>query len=147
MTGALKTCPGARSIEFSNDFIVTQCSNPADLEAHVTDLLDCGFNMTRDGRFADFAIVHGVHGLALPCDWLELRNVQGGGMVSLKTAAPDALAFADDIFSCDESGWITELGHGFMLSREQDYDLWLDFNTGRTIVSLKPTASHSTRIV
>lgn len=45
-------------------------------------------------------------------------------------------------FSWDESGWITELGHGFMLSREEDYDVWLDFNTGCLPYSKPLTASH-----
>jgi hypothetical protein len=29
------------------------------------------------------------------------------------------------------------MGHGFITSREDDYDVWLDFSSGNTIVCLK----------
>lgn len=92
--------------------------------------------MTRDGKFSDFAIVHGKHGLPMPCDWLEYSADGDGAMIRLK---PE-----NDVFDVSFAGhgyegpsWIAARGHGFILSQEDDYDVWLDFTTGGTVVSLR----------
>ena len=33
--------------------------------------------------------------------------------------------------------WIDQMGNGFVLESGDDYNVWLDFDSGRTVVSLK----------
>lgn len=131
---------GVVSVSTGEGIIAVQFSDPSRLESLVKALIDHGFTMTVDGKFEDFALVHGRHGLSMPCDWLGFRSDEEGGMVWLRTSIPEQPSAFSDVYDWDSMGWITERGHGFMLSRDDHSDVWLDFHSGRTIVSLKESA-------
>ena len=123
----------------NDDLIVMQCENHVDLEDLVHYLLDLGLNMTRHGAFEDFAIVHGIHGIPMPCTWLDYRRETDGAKVSL-TPERNFLEFdwSDAMSGYEGPGWIAPRGHGFVVTREKDYDVWVDFTTGGTVVNLHP---------
>lgn len=131
--------PGVTSVATGDGIIAIQFENATCLESMVRHLLNDAFDMTRDGNFEDFALIHGTHGLPMPCDWLGFRSGENGGTIWLKSHVPEE-SILGDVYSWDSTNWITERGHGFMLSRDEYSDVWLDFNSGRTIVSLKQGA-------
>ncbi len=102
-------------------------------------LLAKGLNMTRDGAFEDFAIVHGTHGIPLPCRWLDYRPDANGALIRFKTES-DPLDLSVIESGYEGPGWIAARGHGFMIAQEDDYDVWVDFTTGGTIISLRQPA-------
>jgi hypothetical protein len=133
-------------IGFGNpDLIVMECQSHTDLENVVAYLLSKGLSMTSDGAFDDFAIVHGTHGFSMRCRWLDYKTDADGATIRFKTGAdPLDLSLAETGY--EGPGWITARGHGFMISQRDDFDVWVDFNTGGTIVSLRhpvfsPTSS------
>ncbi|MGI9043532.1 MAG: hypothetical protein ACR2GK_05345 [Gemmatimonadaceae bacterium] len=108
------------------------------LEAVVGQLILRDLKLSENGRFADFAIIHGTHGLALDCDWLTFEHTERGGHVSFRKPCEYIEGLEDFAASCDRFTWIDQVGHGFMLSSDKEHEAWIDFETGRTIVSLKP---------
>ena len=127
---------GGKVLGSDTQLMVVQLDSPERLEAVSRNLIKCGLRMTRDGEFEDFAIVHGTRGLAMPCDWLHFRSAAEGGEVTFRKGCA-YVAGLEDFASYDVPVWIDQLGHGFMLASEDEYDVWLDFGTGRTIVMLK----------
>ena len=125
------------------------------LEAHVKNLLRARLEMTADGKFADFAIVHAEHGLRIPCEWLEYERTGDKAVVWLAgtTRAPacyvDPGLFPEPLDAevlCGspvwvEGPWMTQIGHGFMLERNDGFNVMVDFRTGRTIINLQPVGS------
>jgi len=89
----------------NEDLVVMQCENHTELEELVKYLLSRGLNMTRDGAFEDFAIVHGTHGIPMPCAWLEYQRDGGAATVRLKPER-DFLDFdwSDSVY--EGPGWI-----------------------------------------
>lgn len=120
----------------NDDLVAMQCENHTELEEVVKYLLSRGLTMTRDGAFADFAIAHGTHGVALPCAWLEYQNEGDTATVSLRPER-DFLAFDWSDTGYEGPGWLAARGKGFIVSQEDDYDVWVDFSTGGTVVSLR----------
>ena len=120
----------------NEDFIVMPCENHNQLEDLVEYLLRRGLTMTRDGAFADFAIVHGTHGVPMPCAWLDYRRDGDTATIRLKPEI-DFLEFDWSESGYEGPGWIAARGHGFIVSQEEDYDVWVDFTTGGTVVSLR----------
>lgn len=135
----LSKYPGVISVTAGKDIIVVQLDEPTCLESVTRQLIRYGFDMTRDGKFADFALVHGAHGPSMPCDWLGYQPHEGSGIVWFRSAPIETESLVDENYDWNSEGWITERGHGFMLAREPDHDVWLDFDSGRTIISLKNT--------
>lgn len=119
------------------DLIVMRCESHTLLEDLVEYLLHLNLNMTQDGAFADFAIVHGTHGIPMPCAWLDYRRDGDAGTVCLKPER-DFLEFDWSDSGYEGPGWIAARGHGFIVSQEKDYDVWVDFTTGGTVVNLRP---------
>lgn len=115
---------------------VIACENHTQLEEVVKYFLARGLNMTRDGAFEDFAIVHGTHGIPMPCTWLDYQRDGDGATVSLKPER-NFLEFGWSDSGYEGPGWMAARGHGFVLSQEKDYDVWIDFTTGGTVVSLR----------
>lgn len=126
----------------NRDLVAIQYSEPAALEALVAHMIASGLDMTRDGKFADFAIVHGRHGLPMPCAWLDYLRDGDAGNVCLKPEV-DFLEFDWSDSGYEGPGWIAARGHGFIVSQKPDYDVWVDFTTGGTVVSLRGPASLS----
>jgi hypothetical protein len=146
---------GAASVTSDDNLVAVRFSLPDELEILVRNLLRHRLSMSHNGRFTDFAIVHAEHGLKMPCDWLEYERT-GRKMVVWMKAYPRSPAcfVAEDsqaepvdprvIEECPtwrESSWLTQVGHGFVLTHEDGYHAWLDFNTGRVIVNFLPGVS------
>src|SRR5688572_23236408 len=127
---------GGKVLGSDEHIMVVQLDSPERLEAVSRNLIKCGLRMTRDGKFEDFAIVHGTHGPGMPCDWLHFQATAEGGEVTFRREC-EYVAGLEDFASYEAPDWIDQVGHGFMLASEGEYDVWLDFATGRTIVSLK----------
>lgn len=135
----VESFPGVESVTANGDLIAVRFSSASQLEEFVKMLLSSGLDLTNNGSFEDFAIVHGTHGFAMPCDWLEFHREDEGGIVWPTQYEMEPESVLPDIHeSAEEMAWITGLGHGFMVSREADREVWLDFTTGRTVVKLKP---------
>ncbi len=118
--------------------MVVQVDTPARLEAITRQLIACGLRMTDNGRFADFALAHGTHGLSMPCDWLHMEHSEKGAEISFRTRwqyLKGLKNFATDYYG---TAWIDQVGAGFMLASNDDHEAWLDFNSGRTVVNFKP---------
>lgn len=130
---------GGRVAGSNKNIMVVQLDSPTRLEAVSRHLIKCGLRMTENGRFADFAIVHGRHGLAMPCDWIHFSRTEEAGEVSFRKECEYIDGLEDFAGDYHAPAWIDQVGHGFMLASEEDYDVWLDFATGRTLVSLKDT--------
>ena len=130
--------PGVESVTPKHNLIAVRFTAALHLEEFVKELLNSGLRMSTDGMFEDFAIVHGTHGLAMPCDWLEFRHDEEGGRIWEVFDIVGSEPEPSNPEEHDDMEWVTGLGHGFMLSRNDDHDVWLDFSTGRTVVSLKP---------
>jgi hypothetical protein len=128
---------GGKLLGANEDILAVQLDSPDRLEAVSRHLIKCGLHMTRNGRFADFAIVHGSHGLSLDCDWLTFITTPEGGEVSFRTTSQYVEGLATFAVEYQGAEWIDQLGHGFMLDSTGDCQVWLDFNSGRTVVSLK----------
>ena len=126
----VSTFAGVESVTPKYNLIAVRFSSAQHLEEFVKSLIESGLRMSSDGVFEDFAIVHGTHGLAMACDWLEFED--GRIREIYEAAEPDLDEELRDM------EWVTGRGHGFMVSRNGDEDVWLDFSTGRTVVSLKP---------
>lgn len=127
---------GVTAVTPKQNLIAVRFDSASHLEEFVKSLIEGGLRMSVDGVFEDFAIVHGTHGLAMPCDWLEFRyDADGGKIREVYETAESTPSTEEDL---NDMEWITGLGHGFMVSRNDDQDVWLDFTTGRTVVSLKP---------
>lgn len=141
----VESFPGVESVTANGDLIAVRFSSASQLEDFVKMLLRSGLDLSRNGVFEDFAIVHGTHGFAMPCDWLEFHREDENGMVWPTSDEPDIDPILLDVQeSAEEMAWITGLGHGFMVSREDDREVWLDFTTGRTVVNLKPKSEELT---
>jgi hypothetical protein len=123
----------------NEDLIVMQCENHLQLEELVQHLLASGLDMTRDGAFEDFAFVHATRGISLPCSWLDYRRDSDGGTVSLK-ADDDSLDLSSAGYGYEGPALILPKGYGFVISQQDDHDVWLDFNTGWRVVTLHPTS-------
>lgn len=137
--------PGVEAVTANGDLIAVRFSSASQLEEFVKMLLSSGLDLTNNGSFEDFAIVHGTHGFAMPCDWLEFHREDEGGIVWPASWEMEPESVLPDIHeSAEEMAWITGLGHGFMVSREDDREVWLDFTTGRTVVNLKPKSEELT---
>lgn len=130
---------GGKVAGSNKDIMVVQLDSPTRLEAVSRHVIKCGLRMTQNGRFADFAIVHGTHGLAMPCDWIHFSRNGESGEVSFRRECEYVEGLEDFAGDHYAPAWIDQVGHGFMLASEDDYDVWLDFATGRTVVSLKDT--------
>ena len=107
------------------------------LEAIARYLIKHGLRLTDNGRFADFAILHGRHGMTMPCDWLVFEHGEKYGQLTFRKPCECASGLDDCIADSDSPPWTEQAGHGFMLESEGDYEAWLDFDTGTTIVSFK----------
>jgi hypothetical protein len=146
---------GAISVTSDDYLVAVRFSVPYLLDILVKNLLRHNLVMSADGKFTDFAIVHAEHGLCMPCDWLEYDRSGTRAVVWLKGKPREPACFVaedPDVESLDrdalcdsealsESFWLTQIGHGFVLTREDGYNEWLDFNTGRVIVNFLPNAS------
>jgi hypothetical protein len=119
----------------NENLIVMPCYNHWLLEDLTEYLIHLGLRMTSEEKFSDFAIVHGTHGLPMQCTWLQYRREGSSATVEFRSA--DSLLNIDGA-DCgyDSDGWIRSRGHGFVISRDEDYDVWLDFITGETVVTL-----------
>jgi hypothetical protein len=151
----MEPCHGAISVTSDDYLVAVRFTVPYLLDILVKNLLRHNLTMSADGKFADFAIVHAEHGLSMPCDWLEYDCSGTRAVVWLKGKPRDPACFVaedPDVESLDrnalgdsealsESFWLTQIGHGFVLTREDGYNEWLDFNTGRVIVNFLPNAS------
>lgn len=121
----------------NEDLVVMECENHTELERVAGYLICRGLNMARNGAFEDFAIVHGTRGIPLPCDWLEYRlDAEGSTVRFISDHQRLDLGAAGNGY--DGPGWMPARGHGFVISQQDDYDVWLDFETGGTVVSLRP---------
>jgi hypothetical protein len=146
---------GAVSVTSDNYLVAVRFSTICMLEILAANLLRHGLTMSADGKFADFAIVHAEHGLRMPCDWLEYDRNGNRALAWMKGKERDPACFVAedpeatmtnrdalrDSESLQEGYWLTQIGHGFLLNREDGYNEWLDFNTGRVIVNFLPNAS------
>ena len=119
----------------NEELIVMPCNSHWLVEDLTEYLLRLGLRMTDDERFADFAIVHGKYGLSMPCSWLHC--VRDGDVATVEFKPEDEFLNLDLAgYGYEAEGWIHSRGHGFVLSRNDDYDTWLDFVTGQTVVTL-----------
>jgi hypothetical protein len=146
---------GAVSVTSDHYLVAVRFSVVYLLEILAANLLRHGLTMSADGKFADFAIVHAEHGLKMPCDWLEYDRNGNHAVVWMKGKERDPACFVAedpttatvdrnalrDSEALHESYWLTQIGHGFVLTREDGYNEWLDFNSGRVIVNFLPNAS------
>ncbi len=146
---------GAEWVSSDDHLVAVRFSLPLLLEYLVKNLLRAGLQMSKNGAFADFAIVHAQHGLTMPCDWLEYERLDEKADLWRKGTVREPSCFVpfdtdmvpfdaavlSDSPSCAERGWVTQVGRGFVLSRETDYHAWLDFDTGRVIVNFLPDTS------
>ena len=128
---------GVAAVESNKDLIVVQFSDTSRMESFVRQMILYGFTMTNDDKFEDFALVHASHELPMPCDWLIIRRDEEGTSIWLKPEWVDPSPLLTTVGEDAPPAWGTPMGHGFMLARENDYDVWLDFNSGRTVVCLK----------
>ncbi|MEO8194394.1 MAG: hypothetical protein ABI681_11145 [Gemmatimonadales bacterium] len=147
----------AASVASDDHLVAVRFSEPFFLEILVKNLIHYGFHMSKGGMFADFAIVHAQHGLTMPCDWLESECADKKRIVWMKGKARDPSCFVftdEDMEPLDSevlsdspgwigSDWLTQVGHGFLLTRESGYNVWLDFNTGRLIVNGLPDVANA----
>jgi hypothetical protein len=138
----VESFPGVDSVTANGDLIAVRFASASELEEFVKMLVRSGLELTSNGSFEDFAIVHGTHGFAMPCDWLEFHREDEGGIVWPIQYEMQPESVLPDIHEpAEEMSWITGLGHGFMVSREDDHEVWLDFTTGRTVIELRPTVT------
>jgi hypothetical protein len=133
---------GTRTLGANESVLVVQADSPERLEAVAGWLIKRGLRLTENGRFADFALVHGDHGLSLECDWLTFIRNPDGGEVVFRPPCRYVEGLDDFVVESRDVDWIDQVGHGFMLNSSEEYDVWLDFSSGRTIVSLKDLAHH-----
>lgn len=129
--------PGVAAVESNTDLIVVQFIDTSCMDSFVRQMILYGFTMTTDDKFEDFALVHASHELPMPCDWLIIRREDEGTSIWLKPEWVDPSPLLTTVGENAPPAWGTPMGHGFMLAREKDYDVWLDFNSGRTVVCLK----------
>ncbi|MEO5590433.1 MAG: hypothetical protein ABIS03_12660 [Gemmatimonadaceae bacterium] len=134
---AVTLAVGGKAGDYDDYLMVISVDSHARLEAVVRQLILHGLKLSEHGRFADFAIVHGKYGLALDCDWLIFEHTEAGGRVSFRKPCEYIEGLADFTAS-ESSAWIDQVGHGFMVSSDREHDAWIDFGSGRMIVSLKP---------
>ena len=146
---------GAVSVTSDDHLVAVRFLVPWLLEILVRNLLRHNLAMSADGKFADFAIVHAAHGPSMPCEWLEYEHAGTRAIVWMKGKPRDPACFVPEDTESDalgsdvlgdsealmETAWLTQIGHGFVLTREDGYNEWLDFNTGRVIVNFLPNAS------
>ncbi|MEJ7758015.1 MAG: hypothetical protein WKF55_00350 [Gemmatimonadaceae bacterium] len=146
---------GTEWVSSDDNLVAVRFSVPVLLEYLVRNLLRAGLHLSKNGVFADFAIVHAQHGLDMPCDWLEYECLDEKADVWLKGTVREPSCFVPfdtnmepfdsevlaDSPSWAERGWVTQVGRGFLLSRESDYHSWVDFNTGRVIINFLPRTS------
>jgi hypothetical protein len=118
----------------NKELLVVQFDSAERVEAVAKFLLSLDLQMTRDGKFCDYAIVHGTHGLALECDWLHFTP----GEVAFRTPSHWVQNLGDFTAEGHHWLWIDQIGHGFLLESNDEHQVWLDFSTGRTVVNLKP---------
>ncbi len=132
---------GGKALDSNEEIFIVQHDSAKRQEAVVRQLILQGLQMTQAGRFAEFALVHGTHGPSLGCDWLVFESTPEGGRVSFRHKCEYVEGLED--FASDDyhPAWIPHVGHGFMLASDDEYDVWLDFYTGRTIVNLKMSAA------
>ncbi|MGK2960519.1 MAG: hypothetical protein ACSLFK_00080 [Gemmatimonadaceae bacterium] len=129
---------GGKALGASEELMVIQHDSHKRLEAVAGFLIREGYlRLTENGKFADFAIVHGQKGLALDCDWLLFELTDEGGQVSFRRQCEYVRGLANFATEYEAPAWIDQLGHGFMLKTDEDFETWVDFNTGRTLVRLK----------
>lgn len=130
---------GGKVLDASEDLMVIQHDSYKRLEAVAGFLIREGYlRLTENQKFADFAIVHGEKGLALDCDWLLFEHTEEGGEISFRRESEYVRDLEDFATDYEAPAWIDQVGHGFMLKDDVDCQAWLDFNSGRTVVSLKP---------
>ena len=128
---------GNRALDADENIMAVQVDSSRRLEAISGQLIKSGLRMTHHGKFADFAIVHGEHGLAMDCDWLTFNVTPDGGEVQFRTNSQYVEGLDSFTTESQDVEWIDQMGHGFVLDSGDDYNVWLDFNSGRTVVSLK----------
>ena len=128
---------GTRNLGADENIMIVQADSPERLEALSGWLIDHGLHMTANEKFADFAIAHGEHGLSMPCDWLSFTRTPDSGEVTFRAPCRHVEGLEEFVVESQEVAWIEQVGHGFMLDSGDDYDVWLDFTSGRTVVSLK----------
>lgn len=131
---------GTKTLGANESILVLQCDSPERLEAVSGWLIERGFRMTKKGKFADFAIVHGDHGLALDCSWLTFTRKPDGAEVAFRVRSRHVEGLDEFAAESPDAAWIDQVGHGFVLDSSDECDVWLDFASGRTVVSLKDTA-------
>lgn len=124
---------GGKALGANEDIVVVQYDSAKRLEAVVGQLVLRDLQMTENSKFCDFAIVHGTRGLALDCEWLHFEP----GEIAFRTECQYVENLEDFATEYYPAGWVEQMGHGFMLKSGGECEVWLDFNTGRTIVSLK----------
>lgn len=127
---------GGKAGDYDDYLMVTAVDSHTRLEAVVRQLIEHGLKLTENGKFADFAIVHGTHGLALDCDWLTFEHTEAGGQVSFRKPCEYIEGLADYTATASWA-WIDQVGHGFLVSSDKEHEAWIDFASGRMIVSLK----------
>jgi len=146
---------GAMSVRSDDHLVAVRFSVPLLLECLVKNLVRHNLAMSVDGKFADFAIVHAEHGMSMPCEWLEYECTDTRAIVWMKGKPRDPACFVaeepsdeplnpgtlSDTEALRETMWLSQVGHGFVLTREDGYNEWLDFNTGRVIVNFLPNAT------
>ena len=129
---------GGKVLDANEELMVIQHDSCKRLEAVVRFIIREGYlRLTENQKFADFAIVHGRNGLALDCDWLLFERTDEAGQVSFRRECEYIRDLEDFATEYEAPAWIDQVGHGFMLKDDGDCQAWLDFNTGRTVVSLK----------
>ena len=146
---------GAVSVTSDDHLVAVRFLSPWLLDILVKNLIRHNLRVSKDGKFADFAIVHAEHGVSMPCEWLEYDGTGTRAVVWMKGQRRDPACFvaedpgaesprSDALYDSEalmETRWLTQVGHGFVLTREAGYNEWLDFNSGRVIVNFLPDAS------
>jgi hypothetical protein len=124
----------------NDDLIVMPCNSHWLVEDLSEYLIEANLHMTKNEQFEDFAIVHGKYGIPMPCAWLDYNRIGEKGTVEFKPAN-DPLNLEPANVGYEGAGWIVPRGHGFVISSDDEYDVWLDFLTGQTVVTLHPPNS------
>jgi hypothetical protein len=128
---------GASSPRADQHLLIVDIDTHDRLEAISRFLINRGLRLSTSGKFADFAIVHGRHGLAMSCDWLVFEHGEKEGHITFRTPSQYVLNLEDCAADPSNAPWVEQVGHGFVLASEDNYEAWLDFDTGNTVVSFK----------
>jgi hypothetical protein len=107
------------------------------LEAISSFLVKRGLHLSKNGNFADFAMMHGRHVLAMPCDWLIFERGHNEVHITFRSPCEHVAHLEDYTTDPSDAPWLDQAGHGFMLASEDNYEAWLDFDSGTTVVSFK----------